>query len=114
MSMRRKGESRHGRAALPGARGCNGSERVSEVGCCCVADHASRKGQPRSRAAATSLPKYVDWEKVHLLEGSMSSRDVMEKELEDIELKLESARQAAAAPEASERAAPPGTPARSA
>lgn len=33
----------------------------------------------------------------------MSSRDVMEKELEDIELKLESARQAAAAPEASER-----------
>ncbi|MDF2972513.1 MAG: hypothetical protein K0R61_2963 [Microvirga sp.] len=33
----------------------------------------------------------------------MSSRDVMQKELEDIELKLASARQAAAAPEASER-----------
>jgi hypothetical protein len=42
-------------------------------------------------------------ERVHLPEASMSSSDVMQKELADIEQKLASARQAADAPGASER-----------
>ena len=42
-------------------------------------------------------------EEVHLPEASMSSRNVLQKELADIEQKLASARQAAEAPGASER-----------
>jgi hypothetical protein len=42
-------------------------------------------------------------ERVHLPEASMSSSDVVQKELADIQQKLASARQAADAPGASER-----------
>ena len=60
---------------------------------------------PTARVTACRQPLFAGalMERAHLPEASMSSSDVMQKELADIEQKLASARKAADAPGASER-----------